>query len=201
MHTAQRGQPHVARGFSLLDGEFQGGHPDRVLTGLPLRSSETGQLIGLRLQKSAISRRLHRAAQVQHRVVESALQTGKLAEGGVTPDMQPRVVDGAEPVPHAIGGLHAARLVAGRDGGSGSEKRGRGLVPRPVQGVIEGTTAVGELHRETELAVVRDDVREEVGAASLQVDVIDAVGELGGACDVTAGRVEVTRGRLDPGGE
>ena len=97
-----------------------------------------------------------------------------------------------------IASFDAALLVTGGDRGSGGEEPVRGLIPRPVQPVVERTAAIGQLHRLAELAVMRHDVGEVVAAARLQVDIIDRVGQFGGCGDVVAGEFEVTRRRFDP---
>ena len=198
MHPGERGQPHITGGLGLLDREFQGGRTTCVVTGLALGSSETRQLVGLRLQKTEPPRGFGGATEVQHGVVEPVLQAGEFAEDRVAANMQPRVVDRAQPVLHPVDGLDAALLVTGGDRGPSGEQPVRGLVPRPVQPVVEGIAAIGEFHRVSELAVMRHDVGEVVRAASLQVDVIDGVGQFGGRGDVVPGEVKVTRRRFDP---
>ena len=135
-------------------------------------------------------------------VVEAVLDAGQLAEHRVAADVQPRVVDDARASAATWSrASRGARAVAGRDRGAGGEERVRGLVPRPVEPVVERAAAVGERQRLLPLAVVRHDVGEVVGAARLQVGVVDRVGELGRGGDVPAGGLEVARRRLDPGGE
>ena len=104
----------------------------------------------------------------------------------------------SQPVLDLIARLDGALAVAGRDRGPRGEEPVRGLVPRPVQPVVERAAAIGQLQRLPELAVVRDDVGEVVAAARLQVDVVDRVGQLGGRGDVLAGELEATGRRLDP---
>ena len=173
--------------------------PVVVVAGLALRASEARELVGLGLLEAEPSRRLRRATDVEDGVVEPVLEPGQLAEHRVAADVQPRVVD--LPAASARPGRRPRRCalaVTGRDRGSGGEQPVRGLVPRPVQPVVERAAAIGQLHRSTELAVVRDDVGEVVAAARLQVDVVGRVGQLGGRGDVVAGELEVTRRRLDP---
>ena len=138
---------------------------------------------------------------MQHGVVEQVLQAGEFAKDRVAADMEPRVVDHAEPVLHPVDGHHAALLVTGRDRGPSGEQPVCGLVPRPVRPVVEGIAAFGEFHRVSELAVMRHDVGEVVRTASLNVDVIDGVGQFGGRGDVVPGEVKATRGRFNPRGE
>ena len=199
MHPGERGQPHITGGFGLLDGEFQGGRAGLVITGLALGSSEAGQLVRLRLLKTQAPGRFRRPTQVQHGVVEPVLDAGQFADDRVAANVQPRVVDRSQPVLHLIDGFDAARLVTGGDRGAGGEEPVRGLVPRPVQSLVESVAAVGEFHRVSELAVMRHDVGEVVRTASLKVDVVDGVGQFGGRGDVLAGEVEVTDRRFDPG--
>ena len=95
------------------------------------------------------------------------------------------------PVLDLIARFDAALLVAGGDRGPGGEEPVRGLIPRPVQPVVERAAAIGQLHRPRELAVMRHDVGEVVTAARLQVDVVDRVGQFGRRGDVVAGELEV----------
>ena len=100
-------------------------------------------------------------------VVEAVLDAGELAEHRVAADVQPRVVDDAPASarPRRAPRRRATR-VAGRDRGAGGEQRVRGLVPRPVQPVVERAAAGGELQRVLPLAVVRDDVGEVVARSA-----------------------------------
>ena len=71
-------------------------------------------------------------------VVEAVLDAGQLAEHRVAADVQPRVVDDARASARPRRGPRAARAaVAGRDRGARGEERVRGLVPRPVEPVVE----------------------------------------------------------------
>ena len=69
--------------------------------------------------------------------------------------------------------LDAAVPVARRDGGPRGEQGVRGLVPRPVQPVVERAAAVGQVERGAEVALVRHDVREVVAASRPQLDVVE----------------------------
>ena len=198
MNPGERRQAYITGGLGLVDRELQGGRTGVVVTGLALRSSETGQLVRLGLQKAETSRCLRGATDVEDGVVEPVLDAGQLAEHRVAANVQPRVVDRSQPVLDVVASVDAALLVTGRDRGSGGEEPVRGLIPRPVQPVVESSTAIGQLHRLAELAVMRHDVGEVVTAARLQVDIIDRVGQFGGCGDVVAGEFEVTRRRFDP---
>jgi hypothetical protein len=55
MDPGERRQAHITDGFRLVDRELQGGRTCVVVTGLALRSSETGELVRLRLQKAELS--------------------------------------------------------------------------------------------------------------------------------------------------
>ena len=154
MHPCERRQAHVSGRFGLLDRALQRGGARLVVTGLALRTAETGDLVRLRLQEAEPPRRLRRASDVEDRIVEPVLDPGKLAEHRVAADVEPRVVDRPEPLVNAITSLDGARAVTGRDRGAGGEQPVRGLIPRPVQFTVERAGAVGQLHRLTELAVV-----------------------------------------------
>ena len=62
----------------------------------------------------------------------------------------------------------ARTAVTGRDRGSGGEQRVRGLIPWPVQPVVQHPAASGELQRMLPLAVMGHDVGEVVAAARLR---------------------------------
>jgi hypothetical protein len=100
-------------------------------------------------------------------IVEPVLDTGQLAEDRFAADVQPRILHRSQPVLHVMESCNAALLVAGRDRSSRREERVGCLIPGPVEPVVEGTAAIGELHRAMELAVMRGDVGEVVTAASL----------------------------------
>ena len=133
--------------------------------------------------------------------VEPVLQPGQFAEDRLAANVQPRVLDQPQPALHLVSGLDTARLVARGDRRSGCEQRVRRLVPRSVQGVVDGAASIGQLHRSTELTVMGHDIGQVVGAARLQIGVADLVGHLGGCGDVVAGEFEMTRRRFDPSGE
>ena len=166
MDPGERRQAYITGGFGLVDRELQGGRTGVVVTGLALRSSETGELVRLRLQEAETSRRLRGATDVEDGVVEPVLDAGQLAEHRVAANVQPRVVDRSQPVLDVIASLDAALLVTGGDRGSGGEQPVRGLIPRPVQPVVERATAIGQLHRLAELAVMRHDVGEVVASSA-----------------------------------
>ena len=201
MHPGERRQAHVAGGLGLLDRELQRGRAGRVVAGLALRPAEAGELVGLRLPEAEPSGRLRGATDVQDGVVEAMLDPGQLAEHRVAADVQPRVVDRAQPVLDLVAGLDGAHAVTGGDRGPGGEEPVRGLIPRPVEPVVERVAAIGQLQRLTELAVMRHDVGQVVTAARLQVDVVDRVRQFGGRGDVLAGELEAVGRRFDPGRE
>ena len=198
MHSTERRETHVAGGLGLLDRELQGGGAGVVVPGLALGSAQAGDLVGLGLLEPELSRPVGRAAEVMDGVVEPVLEPGQLAEHRLAADVQPGVLDLFQPALHPVGGVDGALLVTGRDRRSGGEQPVRGLVPRPVQRVVDGPAAIGELHRGAELAVMGDDVGEVVAAAGLQVGVVGRLGQLGRCGDVVAGEVEVAGRRLDP---
>ena len=122
------------------------------------------------------------------RVVEAALEPRQLAEHRVAADVQPRILDDAQPALDLVAGAVGAPDVAGRDRGARGEERVRGLVPGSVEAVVERAGAGGQLQRVLPVAVVGDDVGEVVGAAGLE---LGAVGERGGLVDVAPGGLEV----------
>ena len=87
--------------------------PRLVVAGLALRAPEAGELVRLRLQEAEPSRRLRRAPEVEDGVVEAVLDPGQLAEHRVAADVEPRVVDGLEPVLDLIARGGGALAVAG----------------------------------------------------------------------------------------
>ncbi len=145
MNPGERRQAHVTGGFGLVDRELEGGGTSVVVTGLALRSSETGQLVRLGLQEAETSRRLRGATEVDDGVVEAVLDAGQLAEHRFAANVEPRVVDGSQPVLDVIDSVDAALLVTGGDRGSGGEEPVGGLIPRPVQPLVERVAAIGQL--------------------------------------------------------
>ena len=197
--AANRTSP-VASAFSTASSRVA--TPGRVLTGLALRSSETGQLIGLRLQKPATARRLRRAAAgaARRRRIGAAggpARRGRRHPGHAATGRRPRGASAARDrrPPRCAAGRRPRSRLWRRKARFAAWSHGRSKV------VVEGTAAVGEFHRETELAVMRHDVGEVVRAASLQVDVIDGCRRVRWPRRCGAGEVEVTGGRLDPGRE
>ena len=154
MHPGERREADVADRLGLVDRDLQRGRTRRVVTGLALRASEAGDLVGLRLEEAEPARRLGRPPDVADGVVEPMLDPCELAEHGVTADAQPRVVDDAQPVLDAVARLGGARAVAGRDRGAGGEERVGGLIPRSIQPVVQRPAASGELQRVLPLAVM-----------------------------------------------
>ena len=113
MDPGERGQAYITGGLGLVDRQFEGGSTSVVVTGLALRSSETGQLIRLGLQEAETSRRFRGATEVDDGIVEPVLDAGQFAEHRVAANMQPRVVDGSQPVLDVIDSVDAALLVTG----------------------------------------------------------------------------------------
>ena len=68
------------------------------------------------------------------------------------------------------------------------EEPGRRLVPRPVQRVVQGAAACGQLHRSSELALMGHDVGQVVAAARLQLGVARRFGDVGSHGDVVRAR-------------
>ena len=199
MHPGERRQPHIAGGLGLVDRQLQGG-----------RTACRSHRPGIALVRdwtagtppSAESRAVARSPR-RDRGAATASSNRCWRRASSPSIASPRTCShGSSTVRSQCctwsTRLDAALLVAGRDRGPGGEQPVRGLVPRPVQPVVEGVAALGEFHRLTELAVMRHDVGEVVRAARLQVDVIDRVGQLGGGGDVVAGEIEVTGRRFDP---
>ena len=122
------------------------------------------------------------------RVAEAALEPGELAEHGVAADVQPRVLDRAQPALHLVAGRGGPRRVAGRDRGARREQGVGGLVPGPVEPLVELARAGRQLERALPLAAVGDDVGEEIGGARPDLAVL---GERGRLVDVPPGRLQV----------
>ena len=132
-------------------------------------------------------------------VVEAMLEPRQLAEHRVAADVQPRVVDGAQPVLDLVAGGGGALAVAGRD--RGARRRTARSRPGPTgrSSPRRALAAVGQLQRLLPLAVVRDDVGEVVVAARLQVGVARPARRRSSMC--CARELEVAGRRLDPGRE
>ena len=180
---------------------FQGGGAGLVVTGLALRSTQARDLVCLRLLEAEASRCLRSAGEVADGVVEPVLESGQLAEIASPRTLQPRVLDRPQPAPHLLDRLDAALLVTGGDRGPGGEEPRGGLVPGPVELVVEGAAAIGQLHRAPELAVMRHDVGQVVAAARVQVHVVDASASSVGCGDVVARQFQVAGRGLDPRGQ
>ena len=106
MDPGERGQPYITGGLGLLDSECEGGGAGVVVAGLTLRSS--GELVGLRLEEAETSRRFRGAAEVDDSIVEAVLDAGQFAEHRFAADVEPRVVDGSQPVLDMIDSVDAA---------------------------------------------------------------------------------------------
>ena len=113
MHARERRQADVAGRLGLLDRELQRRRARLVVAGLALRAAEARQLVGLGLQEAEPPRRLGRPAEVGDGVVEAVLDAGELAEHRVAADVEPRVVDDAQPALDLVARLGGARAVAG----------------------------------------------------------------------------------------
>ena len=198
MHTGQRGHAHITGGFGLGDGELEGDRSRGVVAGLALCPTEAGHLVRLGLAEAEASRRLRGPTDVQDGVVEAVLDAGQLAPLCLEADIEPGVIDALEPVRDLVERLDAALLVAGGDGRARREDPVRGLIPRPVELPVEGVAAIGQRERLAEEAIVRDDVRQVVAAAGLQLDVGDLVRQSLGRLDVLASEVELTDRCFDP---
>jgi hypothetical protein len=201
MDAREGRETDVAGGLGLLDRQRQGAGAGRVVAGLALRTAEARELVRLGLPEPEPSRRFGRATEVQDGVVEATLDPCELTEDRVPADVEPRVVDPTQPMLDLVARLDSTDVVAGRDGGSGGEEPVRGLIPRPVEPAVEGVRAIGQLHRLVPLALMRDHVGEVVGAARLQVDVVDRLRQSGGLAEVFAGMLEPVGRGLDPRGE
>ena len=113
VNPGERRQPYITGRLGLVDRQSEGGSTSVVVTGLALRSSETGQLIRLCLQEAETSRRFRGATEVGDGIVEAVLDAGQLAEHRFAANMQPRVVDRSQPVLDVIDSVDAALLVVG----------------------------------------------------------------------------------------
>ncbi len=164
MDPGERGQAYVTGGLGLVDRQFQGGGAGVVVARLTLRSSQTGQLVRLRLPKAQSPRRIRRTTEVNHGIVEPMLDASQLAEHRVPANVKPRVVDPLQPDLHVSDGVNAAPLVTGGDRGPRGEEAVRSPIPRPVEPLVQSIAAIGQLQRVPELTVVRHDVGEVVRA-------------------------------------
>ena len=186
----ERRQPDIAGGLGLGDRALQRLRTGLVVAGLALRTAEARDLVGLGLPEPEAAGGRRGAGDVVDGVLEAMLDARELAEHRVAPDVQPRVVDGSEPVLDLVAGVGGAIGVAGRDRCARGEERVRRLVPRPVEPVVERTGAGGQLQRLLPVAVMGDDVGEVVRAAALEVRVVRQGSGVG---DVAPGRLEIPR--------
>ena len=197
MHPRERRHAHVAGRLGLLDRELQRGGARLVVAGLALRAAEARHLVGLGLQEAEPPRRLAARPMWTTASSKRCSMPRELAEHRLAANVQPRVVDLCEPVLDLVARVDGALAVAGGDRGARREEPVRGLVPRPVELVVERVAAVGQLQRLAELAVVGDDVGEVVAArACRSTSPIASASRRRG--DVLAGELEVTGRRLDP---
>jgi uncharacterized membrane protein len=119
VHPRERGEPHVAGRLRLLDRELERGRAGLVVTGLALRAAEARELVCLGLLEAEAAGGRRGAADVEDRVAEAMLDPCELAEHRVPPDVEPWIVDLAQP---------ALDLVAGR------RRRAHGRRPRSPRG-------------------------------------------------------------------
>ena len=202
MDAGERGQADVAGRLGLLDRELERGRARRVVAGLALRAPEARDLVGLGLLEAEpaptspppgrCGGRRRRSGARRGPARRASRRGGRASHGSSTAPSQ---------CCDLVARLGGARAVAGRDRGPGGEERVRGLVPRPVEPVVERPAARGELQRLLPVAVMRDDVGEVVAAARLELGVVDRVRERGRGGHVPARRLEVAGRRLDPAGE
>jgi hypothetical protein len=113
VNPGERRQPYITGGLGLVDRPFQGGGTGDVVTGLALRSSETGELVRLGLSEAEAARCFRGATEVDDGIVEPVLGAGELAEDRVAANMQPGVVDRAQPALDVLDSVDTALLVVG----------------------------------------------------------------------------------------
>ena len=147
MDTGERREAHVAGGFGLLDRELEGGGSGDVVTRLALGAPEAGELVRLGLLEPEVAGRGCGTTHVLDGVIEAVLDAGELAAHRLVAHVQPWVVDVLQPVLDPSDGLDAARLVAGGDRRSRREEPVGGLIPPPIQPVVERVAAIGQLER------------------------------------------------------
>ena len=176
--AASRTSP-VASALSIA--ELQRGRAGVVVAGLALRASEAGELVGLGLQEAEPPRRLGGPADVARRRRRSGARRGPARRAsrrggrGATGRRRSRS--------QCWTWSRASR--GARDGHRRRSRRGRRRArsrPGPTAGPARRRARVLRSVSSSacvELAVVRHDVGEVVGAARLQVDVVDRVGQLG----------------------
>ncbi len=172
--------------------------PAVVVAVVAVRTPQAHQLVGLGLLEAEQPRSFSCAADEPHSVVRPMLEPGEVSQHGVATYVQPRVIDQSQPVLNLFCALHASLHVACGDRRPPREEPGRRLVPRPVQPVVQGAAACGELHRSSELALMGHDVGQVVAAARLQLDVARRFGDVGSHRDVSAGALEASCGGFDP---
>ena len=99
-----------------------------VVPGLALGAAQARRLVGLGLEEAEPAGRLGGAGDVRDGLVEAALESRQLAEHRLAADVQPRVLDDAQPAFDLVAGASGALDVAGRDRGARGEERVGGLV-------------------------------------------------------------------------
>ena len=135
-------------------------------------------------------------------VVETVLDAGELAVDGLTAGVEPRVVDGLQPASYRRRTPLRRGRVAGAVRGSRREQPVGGLVPWPVDRVVERGAAIGQVQRV--LALDRHATRRRRGSTAQRAwrstsSMVSASSD--GLRDVVAGELEATGRRLDPRGE
>src|SRR4051812_34114939 len=112
MDAGERRESHIASGFGLVDGQFEGGGTGVVVASLTLRSSETGDLISLCLQKTAPPGRLGGTTEENDGISETMLDAGEFAQHRVPSSVEPRVVDHAQPMLDLVDGIGASQVIS-----------------------------------------------------------------------------------------
>src|SRR5204863_1124316 len=143
MHARERRQAHVAGRLGLLDRERERRRTADVVARLTLRATDAGELIGLGLQEAEASGGRRRGSEVADGIVEAVLDPGELAEDRVEANVQPWIVDGLQAVLDPLARGDGTLAVGGRDRRARREELVCGLVPRPVQAVVERARAIG----------------------------------------------------------
>jgi hypothetical protein len=113
VHAGECRQTYVTGCFGLVDCALQRFGSRVVVVGLTLRSSETRDLVCLRLAKTEASRCLRSSTEVHDGIVEPVLEAREFAEHCFVTDVEPGIVNGLEPVLDLIAGGNASHFVTG----------------------------------------------------------------------------------------